>query len=77
MSDVRAVQLTRTNERSAKGTFGFSVVGGAGTALPVVVWEVSPGLPADLSKEVWAPLLYSNNVSICMVAIKCISSCKL
>ena len=52
MSDLRVVELTRTNEKGGKGTFGFSVSGGAGTKLPVVVWEVTPGLPADLSKEV-------------------------
>lgn len=52
MSDFRVVELTRTNEKGGKGTFGFSVSGGAGTKLPVVVWEVTPGLPADLSKEV-------------------------
>jgi len=54
-SEVRVVELTRTNEKGSKGTFGFSVSGGAGTKLPVVVWEVTPGLPADLSKEVWLP----------------------
>ena len=55
MSDFRVVELTRTSEKGDKGTFGFSVSGGAGTTLPVVVWEVSPGLPADLSKEVQSP----------------------
>lgn len=55
MSDFRVVELTRTNEKGDKGTFGFSVSGGAGTKLPVVVWEVSSGLPADLSKEVQSP----------------------
>ena len=55
MTDLRVVELTRTNEKGGRGTFGFSVSGGAGTKLPVVVWEVSPGLPADQSKEVWPP----------------------
>ena len=55
MSDFRVVELTRTNEKGGKGTFGFSVSGGTGTKLPVIVWEVTPGLPADLSKEVLPP----------------------
>ena len=49
----RKVKLTRAVEDGGRETFGFSVSGGAGSKLPViVVWEVTPGLPAALSASV-------------------------
>jgi len=50
----RKVELTRAvDEDGGRETFGFSVSGGAGSKLPViVVWEVTPGLPAALSASV-------------------------
>ena len=48
----RTVELTRAVEDSGRETFGFSVSGGGVGKLPVVVWEVTPGLPAALSASV-------------------------
>ena len=34
------------------GSFGFSILGGAGTKFPAVVCEVDPQGPADLTEKV-------------------------
>ena len=43
-------QTTATNPN---GTFGFSILGGAGTKFPAVVCEVDTGGPADRCGKVW------------------------
>lgn len=35
-----------------QGSFGFSILGGAGTKFPAVVCEVDPQGPADLTEKV-------------------------
>jgi len=77
MSDQpRTVKLTRAVEDGGRETFGFSVSGGAGTKLPVVVWEVTPGLPAALSASVSTLLLLPSHfgtVTLVVFAVKYIS----
>jgi len=64
----RKVKLTRAVEDGGRETFGFSVSGGAGSKLSViVVWEVTPGLPAALSASVCNFLLYSYTMSLSLV----------
>ena len=46
--EVKRVELERqTTPNNPNGTFGFSVLGGAGTKFPAVVCEVDVGGPAD------------------------------
>ena len=45
---VKVVELERqTTASNPNGTFGFSVLGGAGTKFPPVVCEIDAGGPAD------------------------------
>lgn len=45
---IKLVELERqTTASNPNGTFGFSVLGGAGTKFPAVVCEIDTGGPAD------------------------------
>ena len=49
----KVVSLERAKGTDDKpGSFGFSILGGAGTKLPAVVCEVDPHGPADLTEKV-------------------------
>ncbi len=48
MSEEKVVVL----ERAAQGSFGFSILGGAGMKYPACVCEVDDGGPANLSSMV-------------------------
>ena len=48
----KVVELERqTTPSNPNGTFGFSVLGGAGTKFPAVVCEIDAGGPADRCGE--------------------------
>jgi C-terminal processing protease CtpA/Prc len=51
--EVKRVNLERqTTASNPNGTFGFSVLGGAGTKFPAVVCEVDASGPADRSSKI-------------------------
>ena len=39
-------------KRSGTCGFGFSIIGGAGSQIPPIVYDIIPGSPADVSKKV-------------------------
>ena len=54
----KVAELERqTTASNPNGTFGFSVLGGAGTKFPAVVCEVDRGGPADRSGKVYTCML--------------------
>ena len=59
----KVAELERqTTASNPNGTFGFSVLGGAGTKFPAVVCEVDRGGPADRSGKVswlWVLVVYN------------------
>ena len=44
-------KLVKLKKGSESG-FGFSIIGGAGTKIPPIVYEIVPGSSADKSKKV-------------------------
>lgn len=44
-------------KRSDKCGFGFSVIGGSGTQLPPIIYQIITGSPADISKKVGTYLI--------------------
>ena len=45
-------------ERAVQGSFGFSILGGAGMKYPACVCEVDVGGPADLSQLVRVSVIW-------------------
>ena len=64
--EIKRVVLERqTTTNNPNGTFGFSVLGGAGTKFPAVVCEVDTGGPADRCQKVREEMLYMSIMQVC------------
>lgn len=72
--EVKRVELDRrTSASNPSGTFGFSILGGAGTKFPALVCEIDAGGPADqcgkvniciLHIHVHEHMQFSNNMDL-------------